>query len=205
MEKKPEDGGAAAAGALEANAPESLLLHVCCAPCAIYPLRELCARFPGTRILAWFYNPNIHPASEYRRRRDALAYLFALRDSFLPPGSRLSLDLSAPYRPDEFLALAAMSPRRPVRCGLCYSLRLEAAARKAAEAGAGLFTTTLLYSRRQGHSMIAEAGEGAAAREGVHFHYQDFRAGWKEGRELSVKLDVYRQNYCGCLYGQIDN
>ncbi|MDR2611420.1 MAG: epoxyqueuosine reductase QueH [Deltaproteobacteria bacterium] len=185
--------------------PDALLLHACCAPCAAYPLRALLAGSPAARILVWFYNPNIHPAAEYRRRRDALAYLHARRGDFLPAGARVELDVSAPYRPEEFLGPAALCPRRPVRCAMCYRLRLTAAARRARELGLPAFTSSLLYSRRQDHASVAAGGEAAAAGEGVSFLYRDFRAGWKEGRELSLGLDVYRQSYCGCLYGETDN
>lgn len=186
-------------------APESLLLHACCAPCSVYTLKAIFARFPRTRVVLWFYNPNIHPAAEYRRRRDALAYLHARRGDFLAGECALALDVSEPYRPDGFLEVAARSPRRPERCAACYRLRLLAAARKAREAGIEAFSSTLLYSRKQGHELIREAGERAAAGIGPAFLYMDFREGWREGRELSQKLDVFRQNYCGCLYGEIDN
>jgi predicted adenine nucleotide alpha hydrolase (AANH) superfamily ATPase len=169
-------------------------------------LKALFASFPGTTVLLWYFNPNIHPGAEYRRRRDALAYLHARRDEFLPEGSDLRLDVSAPYRPDEFLAAAAADPRRPGRCSACYRLRMAAAARKAREAGAEAFSSTLLYSRKQGHEAVRAAGEAAAEEDGgPPFLYRDFREGWKEGREIAGRLDVFRQNYCGCLYGELDN
>ncbi|MDR1037339.1 MAG: epoxyqueuosine reductase QueH [Deltaproteobacteria bacterium] len=208
-ERAPDDARANGRGPESvrdaARAPESLLLHACCAPCSVYTLKALYRSFPKVRILLWYFNPNIHPAAEYRRRRDALAYIHARRGAFLPPGAALSLDVSAPYRPDEFLAAAAASPRRPERCAVCYGIRIAAAARKARQAGCEAFSTTLLYSRKQGHELIRDAGEAAAGAGGPAFLYQDFRTGWKEGRELSLKLDVYRQNYCGCLYGETDN
>jgi predicted adenine nucleotide alpha hydrolase (AANH) superfamily ATPase len=185
--------------------PRSLLVHACCAPCAAYPLRALYALSPEAGILVWYYNPNVHPAAENRRRRDALAYLLARRRDFLPPGAEPGLDLSAPYRPEEFLEAAAADPRRPGRCVACYRLRLEAAARRAREAGAAAFTTTLLYSRRQDHEAVRSAGEAVAASSGTPFFYRDFRDGWKEGREICRELDVYRQSHCGCVYGEIDN
>jgi predicted adenine nucleotide alpha hydrolase (AANH) superfamily ATPase len=146
-----DPGGARGADGQASPAPESLLLHACCAPCSAYTLKALFGRFPKVKILLWYFNPNIHPAAEYRRRRDALAYLHSRRDSFLPAGAGLSLDLSEPYRPDEFLSAVAGSPRRPERCAVCYGMRVAAAAGMARKAGCEAFTTTLLYSRKQGH------------------------------------------------------
>jgi predicted adenine nucleotide alpha hydrolase (AANH) superfamily ATPase len=87
----------------------------------------------------------------------------------------------------------------------CYRLRLYAAARRAREAGVAAFTTSLLYSTRQLHAEIAVAAGEAAADVGVPFLYRDFRVGGREGRQLCHRLDVYRQSYCGCLYGELDN
>jgi predicted adenine nucleotide alpha hydrolase (AANH) superfamily ATPase len=75
------------------------------------------------------------------------------------------------------------------------------AARTASQRGLQAFTTTLLYSRRQRHELIKEVGEQAAREHGVEFYYEDFRKGWQEGLDLSKKLNLYRQRWCGCVYG----
>lgn len=181
-----------------------LLIHVCCAPCAVYPLVELLSRdeaaenyFRPTAL--WFYNPNIHPREEHHRRRDAVAYL-AARIGYLTGGASLGIDFSAPYEPEVFLAAAAKHPREPGRCLACYALRLDAAAQAARRLGLGSFTTTLLYSRRQKHELVIEAGRVAALEHGVDFYYEDFRSGWSKGIELGKKLELYRQRWCGCVY-----
>jgi predicted adenine nucleotide alpha hydrolase (AANH) superfamily ATPase len=150
-------------------------------------------------IVPWFYNPNVHPKDEHHRRRDAVAYLLA-RIGGMAPEAPLAGDFSAPYEPEAFLALAAKTPEAPGRCAACYGLRLRKAAAEAARRGLGAFTTTLLYSRRQRHELVAEAGRRAAVEAGTEFYYEDFRNGWKKGIELSKKLGLYRQRWCGCVY-----
>ncbi|MDR1308749.1 MAG: epoxyqueuosine reductase QueH [Deltaproteobacteria bacterium] len=179
-----------------------LLVHVCCAPCAVYPLKLILGRDPGLRVLPWFYNPNIQPLEEFRRRRDALAFLAFMMPSMVPALARpLEVDFSPPYNPGRFLAAAALDPAEPARCLACYGIRLDMAARTAVERGLGAFTTTLLYSRRQRHELIREAGLKAAQEHGVAFFYEDFRNGWQEGLEMSRRLGLYRQRWCGCVYG----
>jgi predicted adenine nucleotide alpha hydrolase (AANH) superfamily ATPase len=153
-------------------------------------------------LLPWFYNPNIQPAEEFVRRRDAVAFLAQQMPSLVPGIPRpLRVDFSPPYNPGRFLAAAALDPTEPQRCRACYETRLDMAARAAVEKGLPAFTTTLLYSRRQRHELIREAGEKAASEHGVEFYYEDFRRGWKEGLELSKRLGLYRQRWCGCVYG----
>ncbi len=173
---------------------DSLFLHVCCGPCAAYPLELLRSRQPVTRLELWYYNPNIHPKGEFLRRRDSLAFLAAHHG--------LSVDFSAPYDPTAFLAEAARAPEPPDRCRACYALRFNAAAREAAARGHRFFGTTLAYSRRQNHDLIVEEGRRAAALHGVEFHYEDWRSGWARGREIAKDLGLYRQNYCGCVYSE---
>jgi predicted adenine nucleotide alpha hydrolase (AANH) superfamily ATPase len=111
------------------------------------------------------------------------------------------VDFSAPYEPALFLASAASQPQEPERCRLCYRLRLMEAAKQAEQRGFKAFTTTLLYSRRQKHEIIMQEGQKAAKEHNVEFFYQDFRSGWQEGIELARKISLYRQRWCGCVYG----
>jgi predicted adenine nucleotide alpha hydrolase (AANH) superfamily ATPase len=118
----------------------------------------------------------------------------------LVEGAKLEVDCSKPYEPEVFLARAARSPEAPERCRGCYGLRLGRAAEAARSLGLGAFTTTLLYSRRQRHELVVEAGREAAIESGVEFYYEDFRKGWNSGIELSKRLGLYRQRWCGCVY-----
>lgn len=168
----------------------NILLHICCAPCAIYPLETL--RSSGFSVTGLFFNHNIHPYQEYRRRLEA-ALSYASQ-------AGMELVLRDEYRLEEFLAAVASAPGE--RCRYCYASRLDRTAREAAESGYDAFSTSLLYSRYQGHELIREEGERAAGRYGVRFHYQDFRPGWRRGIDLSRELGLYRQQYCGCIYSE---
>ncbi|MDR2947401.1 MAG: epoxyqueuosine reductase QueH [Candidatus Adiutrix sp.] len=172
-----------------------ILLHVCCGPCAAYPL-EFFKERPDITPHLWFYNPNIHPRGEFLRRRDSLAFLAAHHG--------LTVDFSPPYQPELFLAELAKNPAPPERCRTCYALRFQAAAHKAAERGYPAFGTTLAFSRRQKHELIVEEGQKAAALHGVEFYYEDWRPGWQRGHEIAKSLGLYRQNYCGCVYSEFE-
>ena len=167
-----------------------LLLHICCGPCACYPLKVL--REDGVAVKGWFYNPNIHPFLEFRRRLEALEKLAA--------DWRVEVEYEREYGLKEYLRRVVFKEEQ--RCAICYEMRLSAAARKTRELGLDAFSTTLLYSRYQQHQLIRQMGEAAAEREGVGFHYQDFRPGWQQGIEISKELELYRQPYCGCIYSE---
>lgn len=167
-----------------------LLLHICCAPCSIYPVQVL--REGGAELTGFFFNPNIHPVTEYRQRLSALTeYASSIE---------LALIVKDEYLLKEFIREVVF--REEERCRYCYRMRLQAAAQAAREQGADAFSTTLLYSIYQRHDEIRKAGEETAAEYGVPFHYQDFRPGWREGVEASRRLTIYRQKYCGCIYSE---
>ena len=168
----------------------NLLMHICCAPCAIYPLREL--RREGHQVTGFFYNPNIHPSQEYRKRLETLIE-FA-REEDLP------LIQADNYEPEVFLRAVAF--RESKRCGACYHLRIIETARRARREGFEGFTTTLLYSVYQDHALLKDMGETCSGEENSLFCYRDFREGWKEGVTLSRLAGMYRQQYCGCLYSE---
>lgn len=166
------------------------LIHCCCANCLIYPLKVL--QREGWEVMGFFYNPNIHPYQEYRRRLDAVrtyegqaAVQVIYRDEY---------DL------EDFLRGVAF--REEERCRFCYHLRLEATAQVAKRGKFDAFTTTLLYSKQQNHELIKSIGEAVGKEQGVQFLYRDFRNGWKEGIEESKALGLYRQGYCGCIYSE---
>ena len=104
------------------------------------------------------------------------------------------------YRLEEFLSAVAGTPES--RCAYCYASRLEVAAAEAACLGFDAFSTTLLYSRYQKHEAIVNLAEQFAAKYGIRFHYVDFRTGWQKGIDISKKLNLYRQQYCGCIYSE---
>ncbi len=167
-----------------------ILLHICCGPCAVYPLRAL--QNTGHQVTGLFYNHNIHPYQEYVRRRDTAAQMARV--------SSMQLVIRDDYDLEGFLANVAADPSS--RCSYCYSSRLWATARAAAEEGFEAFSTSLLYSRFQNHEAIRLAGEAAAREYGIPFHYQDFRPGWQEGIRVSKEMGLYRQQYCGCIYSE---
>lgn len=169
-----------------------ILLHVCCGPCALYPLRTL--RSAGHNVTGFFYNHNIHPYQEFAKRRDN-ALLMAKHESF-------SLIVRDDYDLEEFLANVSAEPDK--RCSYCYSSRLKATAKAALEGGFDAFTASLLYSRYQKHDEIRKLGEQIGKEYGIPFFYQDFRPGWQEGIKLSKELELYRQQYCGCIYSEKD-
>ncbi len=169
-----------------------MLLHVCCGPCACFPVKRL--RELGHELVGYFYNPNIHPYKEFARRLDT-AREFAGKTG-------LDLVVDPEYNLEDYLArsLAAGGDR----CRACYGLRLRRAARYAAGHGFDCFTTTLLVSPYQKHETIREVAGEIAAAEGVPFCYIDFRPGWPEGVQLSKDLELYRQPYCGCIFSERD-
>jgi len=167
-----------------------ILLHICCANCAIYPLERM--KDKGDEAVGYFFNPNIHPYQEYQKRLDALKKYSE------------SVGLKVVYR-DEYLLeefLRNVSHRVEERCQYCYSLRLEATAREAKDRAFDQFSTTLLQSTHQNHAKIKGVGERVAHEVGIPFYYEDFRQGWKRGLEVSKAMGLYRQQYCGCIYSE---
>ncbi|WP_028585782.1 epoxyqueuosine reductase QueH [Desulfogranum mediterraneum] len=167
-----------------------LLLHSCCGPCAIYPVARL--RQQGHNPTAYFFNPNIHPFREFKKRIAALRQFGEMVD--------LELEIDTNYGLTDFLRQVVFKESK--RCPLCYRMRLEQTARRAAELGMEAFTTTLLYSRYQQHQLIRTQGEQLAERYGLRFHYEDYRPGWQEGIDQSLAMELYRQPYCGCIYSE---
>lgn len=169
-----------------------VLLHTCCAPCTIYPLKAL--RAGGYSPSGFFFNPNIHPFSEYRKR------LEAMRDYAAHSG--LDLDVADGYPVEVYFRSVSFQERE--RCTTCYRIRLEETAHRAVEGGFEYFSTTMLYSKYQKHELIKEIADAIAGEIGVKFLYMDFREGWQEGIDISRALNIYRQKYCGCIYSERD-
>ncbi len=169
-----------------------ILLHICCAPCTIYPLSRL--REDGWEVFGYFYNLNIHPYQEFQKRLETLKNY--------ADKVKLRLILREEYDVVHFIRQVVF--RETKRCYYCYTHRLEAAARLAKKSGFDGFTTTLLYSKQQKHDLIREIGESTSKKYGIPFYYEDFRKGWKIGIEESIELGLYRQQYCGCIYSEAE-
>lgn len=167
-----------------------ILLHVCCGPCSLMPIVRL--RDEGFEPVAFFFNPNIHPADEWRRRRDAMREV----------SEKLSVPLfeeGIAQNPGHWVRGLCGITKEGRRCALCYRVRMERAAALAAEKGIACFTTSLLYSRYQHHESIIQESKRAASLAGTAFMYRDFRPWWQEGILLSRELGIYRQKWCGCI------
>ncbi|MFO7748509.1 MAG: epoxyqueuosine reductase QueH [Desulfobacteraceae bacterium] len=167
-----------------------ILLHICCAPCAVYPLEVL--RSEEMDVMGFFYRHNIHPFTECMKREETLREYAQQID--------LKMIWQKDYRMEEFLRSVVF--RESDRCRYCYFDRLASAAKIAKKGKFDGFTSTLLYSKFQNHELIRSTGEAAAKKEGLTFLYRDFREGWKEGIEKSKQLNMYRQQYCGCIYSE---
>jgi len=167
-----------------------LLLHVCCAPCSTYTLDKL--RKDAIDVSAYFYNPNIHPYREFKKRLHTLVE-FAERNS-------LPLVVEREYGLTEYLRKVVFHENE--RCPICYDMRLKKTAQQAAGTGADAFSSTLLYSRYQNHALITQIGKQLAKKYGIEFYYEDFREGWQEGIDKALEMDLYRQSYCGCIYSE---
>ncbi|MFH1147072.1 MAG: epoxyqueuosine reductase QueH [Pseudomonadota bacterium] len=168
----------------------SILIHICCAPCTIHPLKIL--RGGSARITGFFYNPNIHPYLEFKRRLDTLKEYSAQ--------TNLSVIFEEDYGMRDFLRLVV--GHEDDRCRSCYAIRLRKTAETARENGYSAFTTTLLYSRYQKHDLIISIAEDMSRQYAVPFYYHDFRQGWEEGISEAKALKLYRQPYCGCIYSE---
>ena len=167
-----------------------ILLHACCGPCSIYPVRVL--RDDGFYVMAFFYRHNIHPYSECKKREESL---MTFAEKF-----NLGVICQKGYDLEGFIRNVAF--RESNRCVYCYRDRLHAAAKVAKKGKFDFFSSTLLYSKFQNHDLIKSIGRAIEKETGVRFYYSDFRKGWKEGIEESKKMGLRRQQYCGCVYSE---
>ena len=182
-----------------------LLLHSCCAPCSSYVLEYLSQWF---EIEDFFYNPNIAPEKEYRFRAEELARL--IREMPLRHPVHF---IEGRYDPERFYETSKGLedvPEGGERCRKCFALRLEEAAREAEKTGCDFFATTLTISPLKNAEVINRIGEETAARHArqgqgqLRYLPSDFkkRDGYKRSLELSGEYDLYRQNYCGCIFSR---
>ncbi len=169
-----------------------LLLHICCAPCGCYPYSQL--KTKRINVKGFFYNPNIHPYLEYKKRLSAVKQWAQIE--------KLDIIYNDSYELDKYLQNVVY--REAQRCRMCYYMRLESAAKMAKRGKFDAFTTTLLYSIYQKHELIVDIAGSLAKEYGIDFYYEDFRSGWREGILLSQKYNLYRQQYCGCIYSEYE-
>ena len=174
-----------------------LLLHVCCAPCSSYCLEYLSQYF---EITVYYYNPNISIKEEYEHRLNEEKRLV----SQMPFKNPVTV-IEGAYEPREFFDTVKGLENEPEggkRCEKCFELRLSSAAKLAADRGFDYFTTTLTISPLKNAELLNTIGAYEAERYGVSWLYSDFkkREGYKRSIELSREYDLYRQNYCGCVF-----
>ena len=168
----------------------SILLHVCCGPCATYVVKSLLDK--ELKVTAFWYNPNVHPFREHQLRLEAMQTL----------SQKTNLPLIVAEGYDMLRYFHAVVGHESNRCPDCYRLRLEKTARIAHEKGFDSFTTTLLISPHQEHDLIRSLGEELGKKHSVEFYYEDFRPGFRESHRISRELSLYHQGYCGCVFSE---
>ena len=168
------------------------LLHVCCAPCANQCIEVL--RGDRVEVTGYWYNPNIHPFTEYRARRNCLREYAA------------TIDLPLLEKDDYGLRPFVREVAEDIdhRCVKCYEMRFFETARQAKEGGFDSFTSSLFISPYQNHELMREMAERAAAQYGVEFLYRDFRPYFREGQDRAREQGLYMQKYCGCVFSEED-
>ena len=177
----------------------TLLLHSCCAPCSSYVLEYLSQYFS---ITLFYYNPNIYPPTEYEHRVEEQQRLI----HSLPAVHPISF-CPGPYDSNRFYELTRGMENVPEggeRCFACYKLRMEAAAKYAAGHHFDFFTTTLSISPLKNAQKLNEIGEALAEEYGVPHLPSDFKKqeGYKRSIQLSADYNLYRQDFCGCVFSK---
>lgn len=178
----------------------TLLMHSCCAPCSSYCLSYLAEYF---HITIYYYNPNIYPETEYQKRVKEQQRLI----QELPVKHPVTFQEGV-YDPERFFAMAEgmeQIPEGGERCFHCYEMRQREAALAAKEGGFDYFTTTLSVSPHKNAQKLNEIGLRLQEEYGVKYLVSDFkkRGGYLKSIELSREYDLYRQNYCGCVYSKL--
>lgn len=170
-----------------------LLMHACCAPCSVYCVDTL--RKEGIEPTIFWYNPNIHPYKEYEARKETLI-IYSEKE-------KLNLIIEDEYGLDTFCKNVVNDLDK--RCiNYCYPVRLRKTFEYAKENGYDAVTTTLLYSIYQKHEYIKMYCEKLSKEYDIEFIYRDFRLGFFEGHDKAIKLGLYMQKYCGCVFSEED-
>lgn len=182
---------------------KTLFLHSCCAPCSSYVLEYLRQFF---RITVFYYNPNISMEPEYRKRVAEQKRLIQAYNDTLEEGYPISI-VEGDYEPEKFYEMAKgmeQCPEGGERCFACYELRLRKTVELALAGNFDYFTTTLTISPLKNAGKLNEIGERLAEEYSISWLPSDFkkRGGYQRSIELSKEYELYRQNYCGCIYSR---
>jgi len=174
-----------------------MLVHICCAVDSHYFLQKLAEEFPDERLIGFFYDPNIHPYSEYQLR------LLDVKRSCKMLGIEL---IEGEYDTEAWLEAVRGLEREPekgARCSVCFDRRFEVSAQKAAQLGEKSYTSTLLTSPKKSLHQLKKAGDLLADKYELQFIAPDYRkaSGTQEQNILAKSDALYRQDYCGCIYG----
>lgn len=180
----------------------ALLLHACCAPCSSAVLERIANHF---KISIFYYNPNITDKEEYQKRIEEIKKLITL----IHPKYPVKL-IEGDYVPEKFMEMAKgleNEPERGKRCYKCYEMRLEETAKIAEKLGFQVFATTLTLSPHKNSNWINEIGETLNNKYNTTYLYSDFKKkeGYKRSIILSKEYNLYRQDYCGCIYSKRKN
>ena len=176
-----------------------LLLHACCAPYSSYCLEYLSNFF---EITVFYFNPNISLKEEYEYRLCEEKRLISLMKFKNPVNI-----VDGVYNPNDFYTAVRGLEKEPEggkRCEKCFRLRLEASAKEAVKLGCDYFATTLTISPLKNARLINTIGEETGQKYGVKWLFSDFKKkeGYKRSIILSKKYELYRQNYCGCIFSK---
>lgn len=169
-----------------------ILFHICCAPCALHCFPRLKKEFDD--IFGFWYNPNIHPLQEYRRR------LNSVKEWAEKTNTRVIYEDK--YELQDFLRGIAF--RESNRCQICYYLRLKKTAIFARRGKFDFFGSTLLCSPHQNQDLIRNIAREIGEEYSINPYLKSFREGWKESKEVSREMDLYHQQYCGCIYSEAE-
>lgn len=181
-----------------------LLIHTCCAPCFIYIEHDLkengLINENGQRekvdYTAFFYNPNIHPLVEYKRRRDTFVDFCTRHDCKMILVDEYDMKNYIKYVVEN----VGENKKYKIRCEYCYYMRLKKVFEYAKENGFDIVSTTLTISPYQKHEVIKEVGKKLEAEYGVEFLYLDYREHFREGQKMAREDGLYMQKYCGCVF-----
>ncbi len=177
------------------NSKPVILLHVCCGSCSLHPYFFLKNDFDVT---FFFYNPNIHPKKEYLKRLEGVRTVS--EKYFIPL-------IIGEYEIKKWMQLTRClkdEPEGGKRCELCFKIRMDKTAETAKKLGFDFFGTTLTVSPHKNQGIINSIGAELADSKKINFFKADFKKkdGFKKTTELSKSLNLYRQNYCGCIYSK---
>jgi predicted adenine nucleotide alpha hydrolase (AANH) superfamily ATPase len=174
-----------------------VLIHICCSVDSHYFLQRIQEEYPNEELVGFFYDPNIHPYSEYKLRLLDVEYSC----------KKLGIELiEGPYALEEWLKLVKgleNEPEKGDRCTVCFDNRLEVSVKKAVELGHDKFTTTLLISPKKSQDKLETIGKNLSSLYNCEFIFKDYRSGngvEMQGKEVK-EHNLYRQNYCGCMFG----